>query len=118
MAKIITVSGYCISKKKPVGFQFKHEDDGSYVLAGSFVASSTSSMGSASDLTGKFYLSPSFKCKLCGNKAAYVCGNCGALVCWDGTTRTGLVCPGCGMKGDMDPQPSDGPLSVKKDKAQ
>lgn len=95
MAKIIALPGFCSTTKKPLGYQFKVENDGNYYAVGSFALSAGMKTEGTETYTGKFLIGDSFSCKFCQNDNFIRCGCCDALFC----CRTGtpeLVCPSCG----------------------
>lgn len=99
--EIKSVTGACSSSVKLLGIQFKKEGD-RYIAAGSYKFSPVASFGGAEEkLSGKFEVSPNFKCKICGNRFLYQCCSCGAFVCYDGTENGGAVCPSCGNRAGV-----------------
>lgn len=98
MAKIITKGGFCDTKKKPMGFQFALQNDGKYALGGSFGASGDGIVTSDEAVSGDGAILSSYSshgCRTCGNKYAYVCPACGAVVCCDGKQKSNAACPSC-----------------------
>lgn len=98
MAKIITKGGICSSKNKAMGFQFVQQASGKYSLGGSFSASGDGIVASDEKISGEFEVSASYMargCKHCGNKYAYVCPACGAVICNDGNGKSKETCPSC-----------------------
>lgn len=96
MAKVITKSGVCSTRKKAMGFQFMDVQGGKFALSGSYSATGEI-VASPEVLPADLTVSPTYKgCKLCGNKYAYVCPNCGGIACCDGNAHAAETCPSCG----------------------
>lgn len=86
-----TVSGFCSTTNKPVGFQLK-EEGGAYYVVGSFSITPGSKSTSMSDIRGKIF-NGGFKCKYCQSDSFFQC-DCGNLICAH-ITATKATCPSC-----------------------
>lgn len=98
MSKIITKGGICSTKNMPMGFQFIQQAPGKFALGGSFGASGDGIVSSDTPITGDVQIASTYSaqgCRSCGNKYAYVCPACGAVICNDGRGKNNATCPSC-----------------------
>ena len=103
MAKIITTIGACSVRKKPIGLQFVVEG-GESSLGGSYAIAGDKAVVSGESPAGKVVIGPNFArlgCKYCGNKAVFLCGDCGRYVCYDGKAQRNFTCPSCGAVANV-----------------
>jgi len=109
MGKVIAINGLCSTKASSVGYQFVFEGQKLYART-AFKVFGTSTGGGATDVTGEFYTSPTFKCT-CGNKHLYQCCVCKKYVCYDGVERRNVKCPACGAVNDLPTASPDGRIA-------
>lgn len=102
--KIITKGGFCSKTNKPLGFQFA-DQNGGYALGGCFAATAGKVTVSPEGLPAALAVTDAYLargCKYCGNKYAYVCPNCGMIVCDDGKGSKKAICPSCGSISEIE----------------
>lgn len=103
MSKIVTTVGACSTHKRPVGLQFV-VDGSKCELGGSYTIAGNTAIVSGEAITGKAVIGANFArtgCRACGNKAVFLCGDCGRYVCYDGSEKRGFTCPSCGAVANV-----------------